>query len=207
MNDKEKMPSRIRYEKRNPVVSFRVKETWYIEFKKFLNHCSLSIGDFFRIAFKKQKANYKKARKKEYKDGYSEGYKVGYNKGYDTGKDDGFDDGYKKGYNEGCGEGSKKGYDEGCEDGYKKGFDEGSENGYKKGSQEGYEKGCKDDAENGEKIGYEKAWRKYCIWYYCVICDEAIVIESNSEEHNLIINISRHKMWGHSSCRQKYQRI
>ena len=64
---KHKPPSRIRYEHNNPVVSFRVKKEWYEEFKKFLDEQQLSIGDFFRIAFSKQKRNYAISRNHGYK--------------------------------------------------------------------------------------------------------------------------------------------
>lgn len=75
---KRKSPSRIRYEKNNPVVSFRIKEEWKDEFKVFLKDQGLSIGDFFRIAFEKQKANYKRAETR----GYNRGYTVGDTDGY-----------------------------------------------------------------------------------------------------------------------------
>ena len=58
---RNKPPSRIRYEKNNPVVSFRAKKEWHSEFKAFLKDQEQSIGDFFRIAFDKQKDTYKRA--------------------------------------------------------------------------------------------------------------------------------------------------
>lgn len=83
---KKKPPSRIRYEKNNPVVSFRTKKAWYDEFKAFLKDQGLSIGYFFRIAFEKQKANYERVKEKWYAEGYKQGdldgYKNGYNEGY-----------------------------------------------------------------------------------------------------------------------------
>ena len=74
---RHKPPSRIRYEKNNPVISFRIKKELYNEFKAFLKDQELSIGDFFRIALKKQKATYKRADT------------GGYNRGYNDGKNNG----------------------------------------------------------------------------------------------------------------------
>jgi hypothetical protein len=68
---KHKPPSRIRYEKNNPVVSFRIKKVWYDEFKAFLINQGLSIGDFFRIAFEKQKDSYERFKEKWYAEGYN----------------------------------------------------------------------------------------------------------------------------------------
>jgi len=69
---KHKPPSRIRYERKNPVVSFRTKKEWKDEFMQFLKNSEQSIGDFFRIAFKKQKANYKRAKTRGYNNGYNQ---------------------------------------------------------------------------------------------------------------------------------------
>ena len=79
---RHKPPSRIRYEKTHPVVSFRVKDEWYDEFKAYLNENDLTIGDFFRISYGKQKANYQEAHDQ----GFDEGFKIGYNEGYKKGK-------------------------------------------------------------------------------------------------------------------------
>ena len=78
---RHKPPSRIRYEKNNPVVSFRTKKEWYNEFKAFLEEQGWNIGDFFRVAFKKQKTNYIEAHRLGYNKGHKEGYKEGYEKG------------------------------------------------------------------------------------------------------------------------------
>ena len=85
---KHKSPSRIRYEKTHPVVSFRVKDEWKNEFKTFLQEQNLSIGDFFRISYGKQKANYQEAHDQ----GFDEGFKIGYNEGKT--------EGYKLGMND-----------------------------------------------------------------------------------------------------------
>lgn len=50
----------------------------------------MSIGDFFRIAFKKQKANHENARYKGYKIGILEGTKRGYDEGYEKAKKEKF---------------------------------------------------------------------------------------------------------------------
>ena len=81
---RHKPPSRIRYEKTHPVVSFRVKDEWYDAFKAFLQEQNLSIGDFFRISYEKQKANYQKAHNQ----GFNKGYRIGYNAGYEKGKEE-----------------------------------------------------------------------------------------------------------------------
>jgi hypothetical protein len=62
-----------------------------------------------------------------------------------------------------------------------------------------------DVVEKGKEKGYnDDAFRKYCIWYNCGVCDEAIIIESNSERYNLIKKISNYKIWVHKKCFQMY---
>jgi len=70
--NKHKPPSRIRYEKTHPVISFRTKSEWNEEFKAFLTEQNLSIGDFFRIAFEKQEIESRKS--------FDRGYLVGFGK-------------------------------------------------------------------------------------------------------------------------------
>jgi len=85
---KHKPPGCIRYEKTHPVVSFRVIEEWYNEFKAFLKEQNNSIGDFFRIALGKQKANYQKAHDKGFDEGFNIGYNEGKTEGYNSGMND-----------------------------------------------------------------------------------------------------------------------
>ncbi len=94
---RHKPPSRIKYEHNNPVVSFRVKKAWYEEFKKLLMENDMSIGDFFRIGFKKQKANYNLSRR----NGFNAGKKIGYNEGHSKGYPKGYPKGYSEGYDKG----------------------------------------------------------------------------------------------------------
>ncbi len=83
---RHKPPSRIRYEKNNPTLSLRINKAWIDELKKFLADNNMSIGDFFRIAFKKQKANYQNASYKGYKIGILEGIQTGRAEGYESAK-------------------------------------------------------------------------------------------------------------------------
>lgn len=84
---RHKPPSRIRYEKNNPIVSFRIKKTSYEELKTLLKNQGNSIGDFFKVALKKQQIDYDKLTA------------GGYDKGFEDGHEDGFGEGWEKGFN------------------------------------------------------------------------------------------------------------
>ena len=72
---KHKPPSRIRYEKSHPVVSFRIKKEWYDELKTFLENRGITIADFFQIALKKQTEDYENAKTESYDFGVRDGAK------------------------------------------------------------------------------------------------------------------------------------
>ncbi len=76
-----KPPSRIRYEKTHPVVSFRVKIDYYKRLKSLLKDTDRSIGDFFREALGVQETNYAKMERKAELKGFRRGKKEGYKKG------------------------------------------------------------------------------------------------------------------------------
>lgn len=178
MNNKEKMPSRKRYEKKNPVVSFRTKEVWFDEFKSYLEQHSLTIGDFFRRSLKKQKMNYKKVKKRVYEHGFSDGRKQGFNEGYETGKKERFEERYEESYNKGC------------------------EDGYNKGQKIGYKIGHKDGLHMGQVLGFNEAERKFCIWYRCVYCNRQYAILPNTDLHKRIIDFLNYNGEIHCSCNQ-----
>ncbi|KYK21509.1 hypothetical protein AYK25_03430 [Thermoplasmatales archaeon SM1-50] len=77
---RHKPPSRIRYQENNPTVSVRMPRAWKEEFNKYLKETHLTAGDFFRIAFRKQKKNYKKVRSEVHQNGLNEGFHNGYEK-------------------------------------------------------------------------------------------------------------------------------
>ncbi|VVB59687.1 Uncharacterised protein [uncultured archaeon] len=154
---KQRPPSRIRYELTHPVVSFRTSLDAYNELMTYLNKHALSIGDFFRISLKKQKINYEQARNEAFNNGYNNGRTKGYNEGHN------------------------KGYDE------------------------GYIKGMKEGSKKGHQEGYNEAKQKYCIWFYCAICNEPILITTFSEMHVFVNDFLRREGWGHSMCHQRYR--
>ncbi len=75
---KHKPPSRIRYEKNNPIVSFRIEKRLYKELKALLKNQGMSIGDFFRVALKKQQVDFDKLAGFQYDKGYDDGYDNGF---------------------------------------------------------------------------------------------------------------------------------
>jgi len=89
---KHKPPSRIRYEKKNPVFSIRMPQEFHDEFKTLAEDLGLSRRELMAIFLKKQKANYHRA----YMHGDKEGYRIGYNVGCEKGNTEG----YKKGMND-----------------------------------------------------------------------------------------------------------
>lgn len=74
---KHKPPSRIRYEQNNPIVSFRIKKNLYEELKTLLKNQGNSIGDFFKVALKKQQIDYDKLAAGGYDKGFEDGYEDG----------------------------------------------------------------------------------------------------------------------------------
>jgi hypothetical protein len=85
---KHKPKSRIEYEENNPVISVRMPKEWVDELDAFLNALGLSRGDFFRIAFEKQKADYEMVFNEGLNIGERYGSEKGYNKGFNKGKED-----------------------------------------------------------------------------------------------------------------------
>ena len=77
---KHKTPSRIRYEKKNPVFSVRMAEKWHNDLNALLRDQNLSRRDFMGLTLGKRKVNYKRV--------HTRGYEKGYYEGYDKGKSD-----------------------------------------------------------------------------------------------------------------------
>ena len=65
---RHKPPSRIRYEKSHPVVSFRIKKEYYDKMKKLLDQKGKSIADFFKEALGIQEESYQQPYDKGYED-------------------------------------------------------------------------------------------------------------------------------------------
>jgi flagellar biosynthesis/type III secretory pathway protein FliH len=81
---KHKPPSRIRYEKKNPVFSIRMPQEWHDQFKTLAEELGLSRREFMAAAIEKQKTNYERAHNQ----GYNKGHNIGHNAGYEKGKQD-----------------------------------------------------------------------------------------------------------------------
>ena len=90
--NKHKPPSRIRYEKNNPVWSVRMPKEWIDELESELKANGQSRKDFLGIALEKQALNAGEIRvnwrKKGYDQGYEQGLKDGDAEGYTKGKYD-----------------------------------------------------------------------------------------------------------------------
>jgi len=85
---KQKPPSRIRYEKKNPVFSVRMPKEWHDTLNELLEETCQSRRDFLGVILKKQKANYKRVHTKGYTEGYDHGHENGHNEGYKKGMND-----------------------------------------------------------------------------------------------------------------------
>jgi flagellar biosynthesis/type III secretory pathway protein FliH len=102
---KHRPPSRIKYEKNNPVFSVRIPEAWNDTIEKFRQETGLSKKKVFGLMLEKIIGKYEAVKKQGYDEGYKkgvdEGKKMGYDEAYNKGKQDEFTKGYNKGYNEG----------------------------------------------------------------------------------------------------------
>ena len=63
-------PSRLRYEERNPVVSFRIDRARYLSLKATIGKSGMSEGQFFRRIIDKGVLDLSTAREKGYKKGF-----------------------------------------------------------------------------------------------------------------------------------------
>ena len=81
---RHKPPSRIKYEKKNPVFSIRMPQEFHDEFQTLAEELGMSRREFMAVALKKQKINYKRAHNQ----GYNKGYNIGHKAGYEKGKQD-----------------------------------------------------------------------------------------------------------------------
>ena len=72
MNEKtHKPPSRIKYEKNNPVFSVRMPKKWHEQMKVLLEDTNQSRKDFLAVALGKQTTNYERFKNKWYTEGYN----------------------------------------------------------------------------------------------------------------------------------------
>lgn len=65
-----------------------------------------------------------------------------------------------------------------------------------------------DDRLKNEKIKIKsnadfEAQKKYEIWYYCVVCNQKITLQPNSDEHKSMIKSMKEIGWGHAVCHNK----
>ena len=72
MSENKVSQRRAGYDKRHPVISFRISEDDHNKLKQLLEKENKSIGQFFREALEIEERNYREARSA----GYSKGFKV-----------------------------------------------------------------------------------------------------------------------------------
>lgn len=82
VKSKHKPPSRIRYEKKNPVFSVRMPQEYHDDYKAYAKKMKLSRRKFMARALKIEIANYEKARR----EGFKEGHTLGITQGKNIGK-------------------------------------------------------------------------------------------------------------------------
>ena len=76
-----KPPSRIKYEKNNPVFSVRMPKEWHEEMKVLLENTNQSRKDFLAVSLGKQTTNYERLKNKWYTEGFNRGYQNGLSEG------------------------------------------------------------------------------------------------------------------------------
>ena len=109
---KHKAPSRIKYEKENPVFSARMPKEWHEALYKYRQKIGMSNTMILGLMLEKVILNYEETKKQSYNEGLKigidEGKKMGDENAYNKGKQDG----YIQGYNQGRDEGYKNGKNE-----------------------------------------------------------------------------------------------
>lgn len=93
---RKRFPSQIRYEKKNPLISFRLKKDEKSKIKLMADRSGKSVSELVRIALlgleKDFTATYDKISNQEHRSGFDlgqdQGYKKGCEEGYDKGRID-----------------------------------------------------------------------------------------------------------------------
>lgn len=102
---KHRPPSRIKYEKNNPVFSVRIPQAWDDTIEKIRQETGLSKKMVFGLMLEKLIGKYEAAKKQGYDEGFNKAFegakKIEYHDAYLKGKQEGSNDGYNKGYDEG----------------------------------------------------------------------------------------------------------
>ena len=78
---KHKPPSRIKYEKNNPVFSLRMPKEWHEEMEVLLENTNQSRKDFLAVSLGKQTTNYERLKNKWDDEGFNRGYQNGHSEG------------------------------------------------------------------------------------------------------------------------------
>lgn len=98
---KHKPPSRIRFEKANPVWSVRMPLQWHKDYEIYVQQNGLSRKMFMGVSLGKIKLDYENVTNQTYNQGFADGAEQGHEQGYQ--------EGYVKGKKEGCQEGKVEG--------------------------------------------------------------------------------------------------
>lgn len=94
---RKRFPSQIRYEEKNPLISFRLKKDEKSKINLMADRSDKKVSELVRMALldleKDFTATYEKISHQENRSGFNLGQTQGYEKGYD----EGYDEGYEKG--------------------------------------------------------------------------------------------------------------
>ena len=92
---RKRFDSQIRYEEKNPLISFRLKKVEKNKIKLMAYRSDKSVSELVRIALLKLEKDftptYEKISNQEYKSGFDLGQDQGYKKGWDEGYNKGMD--------------------------------------------------------------------------------------------------------------------
>jgi flagellar biosynthesis/type III secretory pathway protein FliH len=97
---KHKPPSRIKYERNNPVFSIRMPQAWHNTLKAYLQETGNDRKKFMALALNKLKINYEQASRQGYEKGNSDGYNNGLREGKTLGIQESYSNGYWRGKTE-----------------------------------------------------------------------------------------------------------
>jgi flagellar biosynthesis/type III secretory pathway protein FliH len=93
---KKKYPAQLRYEAKNPAITFRMKKYEKEMIQEMAKKSGKSVSELVRYAL----LNLQKDFSESYNKTYNDGHKKGYDEGYEKGKKNGYKNGYENGTNE-----------------------------------------------------------------------------------------------------------
>ncbi|UCD13655.1 MAG: ribbon-helix-helix protein, CopG family [Thermoplasmatales archaeon] len=92
----KKYPSQIRYEKKNPCITFRMKKEEKERIAQMAERSGKSVSELVRMELLGLEKDFTEGYNKASKEGYDKGVKVGHDKGYNAGLRDGDAKGYDR---------------------------------------------------------------------------------------------------------------